>query len=212
MGFKAIGTVGKQLVTQKDALRGLMTIDGKSIISEMSKRKDKLETVQVYQMLSKLEQGKQQNLFTIKARYHKKMIHADTLEEVQVYTGKHNGYDIELLDTSENTINFIEAAARPAVPGHIMAHLARLAMHKPIGGKDDALRVSIVLEDLSIGLFGCSEFAIAQTCDEFKKCAETDFFPNYGKFIKRCEELTEQYATLYKKSQDMKQIENQTKT
>lgn len=118
-----------------------------------------------------------------------------------VYTGKLESYDVNVLSDSEDTIKFIEAAARPAPSRHVMPHLVRLAAHKPIGGKLDEFRIGVILEDLSIELDGCSEFAIAQACNEFKKKTDSDFFPKTHEIIARCEELTDNYAELYQKSQ-----------
>ena len=155
-------------------------------------------------MLLKLAQGKQQSLFSIKALYSKSVKNRDTGESYSVFTGNVEGYDVAIADTSPDTIKFVEAAARPASSRHMMSHLIRLAAHKPIGGKNDEMRISIILEDLSIELDGLSEFAVAQCCSEFKKSKESDFFPKTHEFLSRAEMLTDHYAKLFKGTGDLK--------
>lgn len=75
----------------------------------------------------------------------------------------------------EINLKLLEAIKRPAGPGHIAAHLTRLAAHLRHTKGDSAWQ--IVIEDVARDLNGVSEWAVVRSCAEFR-AGDSPFFPD----------------------------------
>lgn len=74
-----------------------------------------------------------------------------------------------------------DAVKRPSTPGHVAAHLTRLAAHLRHTKGDSAWQ--IVIEDVARGLIGVSEWAVMKACAEFR-AGNCPFFPDTPELLR----------------------------